>query len=118
MTTKRKFLSKAIRRRVYEKYGGKCAYCGHPIAYKDMQVDHLVALNAGGVDAEENYMPACRTCNHYKSTMTVDKFRAEIGLLTKRLNERVFIYKLARRHGRVEEVDTPVIFYFERSEEA
>lgn len=36
-------ISKAIRQRVYEKYNGRCAYCGRKIEYKDMQVDHFVA---------------------------------------------------------------------------
>lgn len=31
-------ISKKIREAVYQKYGGRCAYCGRVIAYKDMQV--------------------------------------------------------------------------------
>lgn len=32
-------ISKKTREAVYQKYAGHCAYCGRPIAYKDMQVD-------------------------------------------------------------------------------
>lgn len=35
-------LSKNTRRFVYDKYGGRCAYCGSKIAFEDMQVDHKV----------------------------------------------------------------------------
>lgn len=37
-------ISKKKRMIVYEKYDGHCAYCGGEIAYKDMQVDHFMAL--------------------------------------------------------------------------
>ena len=32
-------INKKTREAVYQKYGGRCAYCGRAIAYKDMQVD-------------------------------------------------------------------------------
>lgn len=111
---KRKPIPAKVRRWVYEKYGGRCAYCGQPIAYKEMQVEHLMPLAKGGADSEENYMPSCRTCNHYKHTLTIEQFRGEIGRLTKRLQERSYIYKLALRHGRITENTKPVRFYFER----
>ena len=63
---KRKRITKAERLQVFNKYGGYCAYCGKKIEYKDMQVDHMVPLRLGGADDVKNYMPACRSCNHYK----------------------------------------------------
>lgn len=85
-----------------------------PIPFKGMHVDHLIPLARGGADSDDNYMPACPTCNHYKHTLTLDDFREQIGLLTGRLRERVYIYKLALRHGRISESSEPVIFYFEQ----
>ena len=38
--------SKSVRQSVYEKYGGRCAYCGRKIEYNDMQVDHFVGTRA------------------------------------------------------------------------
>lgn len=113
---KRKSIPANVRKRIYEKYRGRCAYCGNPIEYKEMQIDHMEPLAKGGADSEENYMPACRTCNHYKSTLTVEQFREQIGLLTKRLVDRVYIYKLAQRHGRIAEINSPITFYFEKKE--
>lgn len=37
-------INKKTREAVYQKYGGRCAYCGRAIAYKDMQVDHFRPL--------------------------------------------------------------------------
>lgn len=37
----RKPIPKNIRKQVYEKYNGHCAYCGCKLDYKDMQVDTL-----------------------------------------------------------------------------
>ena len=113
---KRRKIIDRERYKIYAKYSGRCAYCGQPIAYKDMQGDHREPLAKGGADSEENYMPACRTCNHYKHTLTLEEFRREIGLLPGRLRERVYIYNLALRHGRISENDGPVTFYFEREE--
>ncbi len=110
----RKRIPDRDRREIYEKYGGRCAYCGQPIPYKKMQVDHRKPLARGGADDMGNYMPSCRACNHYKHTLTVEEFREQIGLLTGRLRERVYIYKLALRHGRISENPGPVKFYFEQ----
>ena len=114
---KRKAISKAERQKVYSKYGGHCAYCGQLIAYREMQVEHKIPFARGGTDCMENYLPSCRICNHYKHTLTIEEFRKQLELLTGRLRERVYIYKLALRHGRIVENETPVIFFFEREEE-
>lgn len=87
-------MKKEVRIKVYNKYDGHCAYCGKPIKYEEMQVDHLVAKNRGGYarydektgksvvvhgeDALPNYMPACRACNFRKGTMRIEEFRAAI----------------------------------------
>ena len=65
--SKRKAIPKKVRQTVYLMYNGHCAYCGTEIAYKDMQVDHATPLRIGGADDISNYMPACRSCNHYKA---------------------------------------------------
>ena len=113
---KRKPIPQKVRRRVYEKYGGRCAYCGQPIAYRDMQVEHLVPLAKGGADREENYMPSCHTCNHYKHTLMVEQFRQEIGKAPNRLMRYDTAYRLAVRFGLLELNRKPVTFYFERKE--
>lgn len=40
----RKPIPKSVRKQVYAKYNGHCAYCGCELEYKDMQVDHVIPL--------------------------------------------------------------------------
>ena len=113
---KRKSIPKKIRQQVYDMHNGHCAYCGCELEYKDMQVDHVESLYVhGGKNEIDNYKPACRACNFYKSTMSLEEFREQLETLTERL-EKQFIYRLAKKCGLVKEVDKKVKFYFEESE--
>lgn len=110
----RKAIPKATRLKVYEKYNGHCAYCGCDLALKDMQVDHIQSVYwYNGANDIENYNPACRMCNFYKSTMTIEDFRKQLGKILSRL-EKVFIFRLAKKYGLIREIKEPVIFYFEK----
>lgn len=109
----RKSIPQSARKVVYYKYGGRCAYCGCKLEYKDMQVDHMVSVywNNGGNEIG-NLMPACRMCNFYKSTFDIEEFRERLQTLTDRL-DKIFIYKLAKKYGIVMEQKKPIEFYFE-----
>ena len=77
---------------VYNKYGGHCAYCGKKLTYREMQVDHVLSVcNNGENNDIGNLMPACRMCNFYKSTYTIEQFRARLGKILGRLNKRVYL---------------------------
>ena len=112
---RRKSLSKDMRREVYEMYGGHCAYCGREIDIKEMQVDHVQSVYLGGEDERSNYRPACRSCNFYKSTMSVEGLREQLGLIAGRL-EKLFIFRLALAYGLIQLTGRPVKFYFEGHE--
>lgn len=122
---KRKAISKTVRKAVYEKYDGHCAYCGCVIAMAEMQIDHMEAvylhqIDSGGEMTElndiSNLMPACRACNFYKSTFGIEKFRHNLETLPARL-EKFFIYRLAKKYGLIKEINEPVKFYFEKHKE-
>lgn len=81
----RRRFTKAEREQVYQKCGGRCAYCGCPITFEEMQADHMVPLRKGGSDTLDNLLPACRSCNHYKHTLTVEEFRAYVSGIPARL---------------------------------
>lgn len=34
----------ATRKKLYEKYNHRCAYCGCELEYKDMQIDHVKSV--------------------------------------------------------------------------
>lgn len=109
----RKAIPKATRLKVYEKYNGHCAYCGCTLTLKEMQVDHIQSVYwYNGANDIENYNPACRMCNFYKSTMTIEDFRKQLGKLLSRL-EKVFIFRLAKKYGLIKETQEPIKFYFE-----
>ena len=116
-----------VRRLVYNKFDGHCAYCGQPIEFKDMQVDHIKpALHSWsdedrerwakghyGDDSLENYNPACRPCNFRKGTLSLEGFREALEHQLVCL-ERDFTYRMAKRYGLVEEHPNNVVFYFEQ----
>lgn len=64
------------------------------------------------INSIENYMPACRMCNFYKSTMSIESFRKQLETLPERL-DKIFIYRLAKKYGIVKEKCENVKFYFE-----
>ncbi len=98
---------------IYNRFKGRCAYCGKPIKYEEMQVDHVIPLKKGGMDRMNNLAPACRMCNHYKSTYTLEQFRGQLGLLTERL-KRSFDYRLAVKYNLTTEHNHQIKFYFEQ----
>ncbi len=111
-------ISKGKREAVYKKYGGHCAYCGREIAYRDMQVDHLLAKRGWdepGSDDISNLMPACRMCNHYKRANTLETFRRYIAEIPRKLHND-YIYKVGVVYGNVIENEKPIVFYFEQQE--
>lgn len=111
---RRRRLSLEDREAVYNKMHGRCAYCGDPVPLSAMQVDHVVPLRKGGEDTLDNMLPACRSCNHYKSTLTVEQFRAAIARMPEVLMRDSATYKIAVRFGVVRPMPRPVAFYFER----
>lgn len=110
---KRKRITKADRLQVFNKYGGRCAYCGRGMEIKEMQVDHLIPLRSGGADNMENYMPACRRCNHYKRGSSLETFRRMIGKIPEKLQRDSYIFKVGVDYGFFEVWDRNVTFYFE-----
>lgn len=114
MSEQRKRLSKEDREKVFNKYGGRCAYCGCKLnSIKYMQVDHFIPFRNGGADEMENYMPACRQCNFYKDTLPLKVFREYIETIPVKLSERVFIFKLGVKYGFWSGERRRVKFYFE-----
>lgn len=114
---KRRKLTKQERLEVYRKMGGHCSYCGCALKYEDMQVDHVIPLNGwsqSGSDTMDNMLPACRSCNHYKSTMSLENFRKMVENMPAALARDSVTYKNAVRFGLVVPNPHPVIFYFEK----
>jgi 5-methylcytosine-specific restriction endonuclease McrA len=127
-------MKKADRQKVFDKYGGRCAYCGCELL-KGWHVDEqepvrrnwkteydpikqkYVRRIIGAVNPEnfniDNQFPACASCNINKHSDTLEQFRKNIAAYMKHLNEVSTQYKLAKRYGLVQETGIEVKFYFE-----
>lgn len=129
---------KVDRQKVYDKYNGRCAYCGCEMKIKDMQVDHCLSqynfathiknnwripeflqhLTIDDVNHIDNLMPSCRSCNNYKSTYNLQLFREEIQAQSERLYKNQPMVRLAERFGILTLTKKEVIFHFETVENA
>jgi 5-methylcytosine-specific restriction endonuclease McrA len=112
-------MTKNERLKVYNKYNGHCAYCGKPIEYKDMQVDHINSKyksrynNEDVVESFENYNPSCRMCNFRKGALSIDEFRNEIKEQAQREMQR-FQSRMSEAYGLIEyHPEREIKFYFE-----
>ena len=109
---KRKKLTKEERIEIYNRFDGRCGYCGEKIDIKDMQVDHIVALRVGGTDTLDNMICSCRSCNHYKSTYTLEIFKKQLQEIPNKLLRDSAIFRIALRYGLIEIKDKEIEFYF------
>ena len=119
---KRKPIPQQVRKQVYEKYNGHCAYCGCELDIKDMQVDHLDSVYRAEYEGREvdnttdNYMPSCRQCNFYKGAATIEEFSGKIQHL-KKTALIDFPVRLAQKYGIIQVNEWDGKFYFEKEEE-
>lgn len=97
MSTRKKYTKKQ-RFSFWEKADRRCVYCGKELELSEMQIDHLFPLNRGGEDEPENLVCACRLCNWYKQSLTVDLFRAQISGIPERLRKNP-AFRIAERYG-------------------
>lgn len=119
-------MTKNERQIVFDKYGGKCAYCGCELQ-KGWHVDHIEpAFHNWSVDdvnkflkkdrgqnTINNYNPACLRCNRWKGTWSIEQFRNEISLQLERLERDSAPFRMARDYGLIKTTDIEVKFYYE-----
>ena len=68
-------MTEGKRRKIWSKYGGHCAYCGCPLKYREMTVDHLKPKSRKGSGKTTNLMPACQRCNTAKGADGLEMLR-------------------------------------------
>ena len=97
--------TKAERLQIYSKFGGRCAYCGRKIEYKDMQVDHIIPVCTGigsylveHWEPIEIFNPSCRSCNHYKRSWDLESFRKNVTNLYDKI-QKDYMVKIALHYG-------------------
>ena len=65
-----------LRSFVLSRDGAKCLYCGSGTA---IQLDHVVARSADGVDGPKNRVPACSECNQDKGNQDLEAWLGATG---------------------------------------
>ena len=134
-------MKKADRQKVFDKYSGRCAYCGCELM-KGWHVDEIEPVERGvkyltdeqgnrlrkenGDHLTKAYMkyperitlsnqnPACASCNIQKHSQSLETFREQVAQFIESLNKYHSIYRFAKRYGLVQETGIPVVFYFEK----
>lgn len=124
-------LTKAQRETVRMMFGGRCAYCGCELGAR-FHVDHVESVRrrqkvvngklvqTGIMDRAENdrldnLMPACAPCNIDKHASDLEGWRNRFKIITEVLQRNSSIYRHAIRMGRLQVIEGPVVFHFERS---
>ena len=110
----RKPIPAKVRKAVYEKYGGRCAYCGKPLEPRQMRVDHIAAKCFGGSDDLENLYPSCTDCNGIKSNGTIEQLRETVSHFMDTIKKDVR-YRMLLSYGLIEETPHEIEFLFEKS---
>lgn len=116
-------MKKKVRQEVFNKYEGRCAYCGDKLG-KGWHVDHIEPIVRdwvkGGCEKPNedisNLNPSCPSCNIQKNSYTLEQFRENIKAFVLSLNKYNTQYKFAKKYGLVIEVNLDVVFYFEMVE--
>lgn len=121
-------MTKKERGIVYNKYGGKCAYCGCELQkgwhadhannvhrYKDIETGEA-KMHYPENDCLENLLPSCPSCNIYKGGCNLEIFRMKMNKSVCMLNKNNAQYRFAKRFGLIQESNKPVVFYFETVE--
>lgn len=124
-------MKKTDRELIFNKYDGKCAYCGCELT-KGWHADHIEPIvrdfiynknkqrfETNGIfrnpenENLQNYNPSCPSCNIQKNSYTLEQFRENIKQFVNSLNQYSTQYKFAKKYGLVSETDIEVKFHFE-----
>lgn len=89
-----------LRRAIFGRTGGACAYCNAALDYHstEWEVEHVQPKAAGGSNARENLLPACGWCNRTKADRDPEGFRWAAALLIRSAFQTLLI--LLRRFAR------------------
>lgn len=115
-------LTKKQRVVIFNKSNGKCWYCGCDLSGLSWHADHFKPVyreRSGMVnphlDTIENMVPSCAPCNIFKSTLSIEELREEIGRQVERARKYSVNFRTAERFMMVAEVKGNVVFWFEEN---
>jgi len=100
------------RKMIFNKYNGKCAYCGSKITIGNFDVEHIKPKTNGGSSHINNLLPSCKTCNGFKASLSIEEFRTKI----ENLKHNYGVVKLFIKYNSTKK--RKVKFYYEMEREA
>jgi 5-methylcytosine-specific restriction endonuclease McrA len=74
----------------------RCLYCGHPVEFGKMTVDHVKTFRHGGTNTYANLLPSCHICNSRKGDKPILEFLRKYATS---LQLRRVIDRLSQRKG-------------------
>ena len=101
-----------LRYTVWDKYGGRCAYCGRLIPLRSLHIDRFYPARD---DEDDNLMPACNECAKLKEGLTPGQFQALIEHECRAALRKSLEYRIALLYGLVTELPR-VTFYYSKPE--
>jgi 5-methylcytosine-specific restriction endonuclease McrA len=81
----RKNFSKAEFKKIGERNGYKCMFCG---THQDLELDHIVPFSKGGTDEIENLQLLCKKCNISKGTKSNESAKVKHASETQHKKDR------------------------------
>jgi 5-methylcytosine-specific restriction endonuclease McrA len=115
-------LSKTNRNILFQKFDGRCAYCGCKLGLR-WHADHIQPIKRPidkiglpdnpELDNFENLNPSCPPCNINKHSMSIEEFRAVIAKYVVSMNKYSTQYNMAKKFNLIIETDNEVKFYYE-----
>ncbi len=107
----RKKISKSVKEEVYRRFNGRCAYCGWPVLFNEMEIDHSTPISRSLNEDSDDYINSiynlrltCHECNNFKSNMSAGEFKL---YLENKLMEDLCKdpkYKMAVKYGFVNQL--------------
>lgn len=72
---------------IHARDGHRCQYCGATELESGakLHLDHLTPRSRGGLDAAENLVTACRSCNCSRGAKSLSQFCGERGLSARKI---------------------------------
>lgn len=113
---------------VFDKFGGRCAYCGLALNRARFCIDHIKPIYRGYSSKEKeqleqkgrlgnndvsNLILVALSVIPQKTHFTVEQWREEIRLKVDRINRDSSRYRILKMFSLVKETNKPVVFYFE-----
>lgn len=122
-----KAINKNKRQLIFEKYNGKCAYCGINLDYNNFNADHIIPIQRGvkgkerlnstlnlGTNSLENYNPSCVSCNSSKWSNDIETWRNILANKYDNLIKKEAGLKILINLGIIKYSKKDVVFYFEK----